>query len=107
MSLSLEPETFPLTTLPDGTVRVANTRVTLDTIVHSFKAGATPEAIALSYPAVTLADIYATITYYLRHQQKVEEYLKERAKRAEKIQQELEQQFNPSGIRERLMARRT
>jgi uncharacterized protein (DUF433 family) len=106
MSLTIEAETFPLTTLEDGTVRVAGTRVTLDTIVHSFKAGATPEAIALSYPAVNLSDVYAVITYYLRHQKDVDVYLKERAKQAEEIQQEVEKQFDPSGIRERLLSRR-
>jgi uncharacterized protein (DUF433 family) len=106
MSLPIEPEKSPLTTLPDGTVRVAETRVTLDTIIHRFKAGATPEAIALSYPAVKLSDVYAVITYYLRHQKEVDAYLSERSKDAEKIQQEIEQQFDPSGIRERLLARR-
>jgi uncharacterized protein (DUF433 family) len=100
-----EPETYPLTTLPDGTVRIAETRVTLDTVIHSFKAGATAEAIALSYPAVKLSDIYAVITYYLRHQKEVDAYLLERTKQAKEIQQEVEKQFDPSGIRERLLSR--
>lgn len=101
-----EPESYPLTKLPDGTVRIAETRVTLDTIIHSFKAGATAEAIALSYPAVKLADVYAVITYYLRHQKEVDAYLSGRAKQASDIQQEVEKQFDPSGIRARLLPRR-
>jgi uncharacterized protein (DUF433 family) len=106
MTLTIEPETFPLTTLPDGTVRVGKTRVTLDTIVNSWLAGATPEAIVLSYPTVTLADVYAVIAYYLRHQLEVTPYLMWRASQAEEIQKEIEEQFNPKGIRERLLSRR-
>jgi uncharacterized protein (DUF433 family) len=106
MTLRIEPEIFPLTTLPDGTVRVTGTRVTLDTIVNSWLAGATPEAIVLSYPAVKLADVYAVIAYYLRHQGEVTPYLLWRASQAEGIQKELEQQFNPTDVRERLLSRR-
>jgi uncharacterized protein (DUF433 family) len=107
MTLTIEPETFPLTTLPDGTVRVGTTRVTLDTVIYSFKDGATPEEIALRYPILKLAEVYAVITYYLRHQTEVESYLKKRNQQAEVIRQELEKQVDPSGIRERLLARRS
>jgi uncharacterized protein (DUF433 family) len=101
-----EPELYPLTKLLDGTVRIADTRITLDTLVHSFKAGATPEAMVLSYPTVKLSDVYAVITYYLKHREEVETYLSERAKQAAEIQQDIEKRFDPSGIRERLLARR-
>jgi uncharacterized protein (DUF433 family) len=106
MTLTIEPETFPLTTLADGTVRVGGTRVTLDTVVYSFKEGATAEEIALRYPSLKLADVYAVITYYLRHSSEVDSYLKKRSELAEMLQQELEQRFDPTGIRERLLSRR-
>jgi uncharacterized protein (DUF433 family) len=106
MALTFESLTYPLRALPDGTVRVATTRVTLDTIVHAFKAGATAEAIVLSYPAVKLADIYAVLTYYLRHQEEVDAYLLQRHDEAETLRQEIEQHVDPAGMRERLLARR-
>ena len=60
-------ERVPIHTDADGVVRVAGTRVTLDTIVAAFDAGATAEEIAQQYPSVGLADVYSVITYYLRH----------------------------------------
>ena len=52
--------------------------MTLDTIVAAFKHGATAEEIAYQYPSVQLADIYATITYYLRKTDEVNDYLDRR-----------------------------
>src|SRR5262245_33888484 len=60
-------ERVPIHTDADGLVRVAGTRVTLDTIVGAFETGATAEEIAQQYPTVPLVDVYSVITYYLRH----------------------------------------
>ena len=89
-----------------GTARVSGTRVTLDTIIYVFKNGATAEEIAQQYPAVSLTDIYAVITYYLQSTTEVEAYLQERQQAAERIRQENEARFDPVGIRARLLARR-
>ena len=43
------------------------TRVTLEAIVAAFSDGATAEEIAQDFPAVSLSDVYAVISYYLRH----------------------------------------
>ena len=51
---------------------MAGTRVSLDIVVAAFHAGATAEEIARDYPSLRLADIYAVITYYLRHEVEVE-----------------------------------
>ena len=56
-------ERVPIHTDVDGVVRVAGTRVTLDTIVGAFDAGATAEEIAQQYSSVPLADVYSVITY--------------------------------------------
>lgn len=40
--------------------------MTLDAVVGSFDAGATPEEIAQQYPSLALEDVYAVVTYYLR-----------------------------------------
>ena len=55
-------ERVPIQTDTDGVVRVAGTRVTLDTIVGASDAGATAEEIA-QYSSVPLADVYSVITY--------------------------------------------
>lgn len=90
----------------DGVVRVGNTRVTLDTIVLAFAEGATAEEIAQQYPSLRLADIYSVIAYYLRHRSAVEGYLRQRAQQAEQVRSHNETRFDPSGVRDRLLARR-
>jgi uncharacterized protein (DUF433 family) len=99
-------ERVPIHTDPDGVVRVAGTRVTLDTIVSSFDAGATAEEIAQQYSSVPLPDVYAVITYYLRHKTEVSAYLHTRHEQATNVREEVERRFPASGIRERLLARR-
>lgn len=108
--LIAKPLTFPLEPAPIETnanrvVRIAKTRVTLDTIVTAFLEGCTPEETGEQYPALQLSDIYSVIGYYLKHREEVHAYLAERQQQSAKIQQEAEQQFNPIGIRDRLLAR--
>ena len=57
---------LPLITDSHGTVRVQGTRVTLDSIVTAFRAGATAEDIAQKFPSVSLADGHLIIAHYLR-----------------------------------------
>lgn len=107
MTLAIALEPTPIETDAHGVVRVAKTRVTLDTIVKAFLEGCTSEEIGEQYPSLELSDIYLVIGYYLRHREEVNTYLAERQRQADTIQQEVEQRFNPVGIRERLLARRT
>lgn len=107
MTLMVTPEPIPLSADQDGVMRVGNTRVTLDTVVEAFREGATAEEISQQYPSLRLADVYAVIGYYLRHQTEVEDYLRRRQRRAADARQTSEASFDPAGVRERLLARRT
>lgn len=98
-------ESVPLQQHEDGAIRVANTRVTLDTVVAAFRAGATAEEIAQDYPSLNLSDVYAVITYYLRHESEVETYLKERKAWAHKVRRENEARWPGRDLRRRLLAR--
>jgi len=86
-------------------VRVGKTRVTLDTIVAVFKQGATAEEIVYRYPSLQLADVYATVAFYLNHQQEVETYLQQRQQQSQEIRRMNEARFDPQGLRDRLLAR--
>jgi uncharacterized protein (DUF433 family) len=99
-------ETIPLYTDSDGVVRVGNTPVTLDSIVAGFLEGATAEELAQQSPSVRLADIYSVIGYYLRQRSEVERYLQRRRRRADQVREQNESRFNPTGVRERVEARR-
>jgi uncharacterized protein (DUF433 family) len=59
-----------------GVYRVGNTRVMLDSILAAFHNGHSPETIRQQYPAVTLEEVYGSITYYLAHREEVDAYLK-------------------------------
>lgn len=106
MSLAIKHDAIPLTTTADGVVVVTGTRVSLDLIVAAFMSGATAEEIAQQYPTVQLADVYAAITYYLRHRDDVDAYLGRRSQQREQVRAENERRFDPQGIRDRLVARR-
>jgi uncharacterized protein (DUF433 family) len=105
MNLAIALEPAPIETDPHGVVRVAKTRVTLDTVVTAFLEGCTPEEIGEQYTSLQLPDIYLVIGYYLRHRDEIHTYLAERQSQANVIQQEAEQRFSPIGVRDRLFAR--
>lgn len=99
-------EPIPLLKDVDGVVRVGDTRVTLDSVISTYHQGATPEEIAIQFDTIQLADIYAVITYYLRHQDEVEAYLSERQTQAQAIRDQNESRFPQENNRARLMARK-
>lgn len=96
----------PLSVDAHGTLRVGETRVTLDTVIAAFKQGATAEGIAQSYPSLGLADVYGVIYYYLRHKDSVDAYLAQRQREAQEIRERVTARTEQAGIRERLLARR-
>ena len=96
---------IPLTMI-DGVMRITGTRVTLDTVVGAFNDGATAEEIVQQYPSLSLADVYTVLGYYLHRKSRVDSYITERQQRAAVVRAQNEERFNPSGIREQLLARR-
>jgi uncharacterized protein (DUF433 family) len=107
MNLPVQAEPVPLRDDGGGGLRVGNSRVTLDTLIEEFENGADPESIVHGYPTLDLADVYAVITYYLRHRQEVHEYLRRREEEAEKLRQEIEAtQPDRAQLRAKLLARR-
>jgi uncharacterized protein (DUF433 family) len=78
-----------LTCTSEGTWRIAGTRVSLDSVIHSFWEGATPEEICQDFPALSLAQVYEAIAYYLKHREKVDAYLQMGRDGAAKLEQEL------------------
>ncbi len=105
MTLSIPADPIPVQLDPYGAARVGGTRVTLDTIVNVFNQGNSAEEIHADFPSVSLADIYATVAYYLRHRSEVEAYLRERERLGAEIRKENEARFNARGLRERILAR--
>jgi uncharacterized protein (DUF433 family) len=105
MSFVVQTEPPPLHTDPDGAIRVGQSRVLLEMVIHAFDNGATPETILQQYPSLNLADIYSVLAYYLRHPAAVREYLDGRANAAAAVRAQVEaRQGDLAAIRARLTA---
>ena len=87
-----------------GGLYVAGTRVSLDSIVHCFREGMSPETIAGEFDTLTLAQVYGAITYYLENQPVVDAYLVRQKQRFEALR--LEADSPPEGLRQRIRAAR-
>src|SRR5438105_3238521 len=97
----------PLRVDEGGIIRVGPTRVTLDTVIGAFLDGDSAEDIAHHYPALELADVYGTITYYLAHRDELDAYLRAEAAETAQLRREMEARFDTRGLRERLLRRRS
>lgn len=106
MAIPLTKEPPPLHTDEHGVVRVGGSRVTLDLVIGAFLEGATPEEIAVRYDVLDLVDVYATIAYYLRHRDEVDDYLEREAAGAEDARRGIAEVVGADALRARLLARR-
>jgi uncharacterized protein (DUF433 family) len=104
-------QTLPLRLMEDGTIRIANSRVSLDSVVYHYKLGASAEQIVQKFPALDLADVYAAISYYLNHEEAVEEYLQQQEAKGDEIQKKTESdpqyQKKSAELRARVLARKS
>jgi uncharacterized protein (DUF433 family) len=89
----------------DGSLRLAGSRIPLDTIIREFLQGATAEQIKDSFPSLPLSSIYGAIAFYLEHPQVIEEYLREREKEATSVRMRIEEKPATAEFRERLRRR--
>ncbi len=107
MPFIAQTESPPLCEDADGALRVGGSRVLLELVIRAFQDGATPEAIVQRYDTLKLADVYAAITYYLRHPTEITAYLDRREQLAAEVRERIEaQQGDMSEIRARLLARK-
>ena len=90
--------------IDEDAIRIAGTRVNIETVLRDYREGASPEEIVLRYPTLSLEQVHATITYYLANRERLEGYLALVRERQEEAWQE--QQRRPSefvrALRERL-----
>lgn len=104
--LVVEAQTPPIKMDENGTVRVGGTRVTLETVVHSFEQGHSAEEIVSQFPVLKLADVYAVISYYLNNRAEVEQYLQKQEEEAAEIRRKIEAMPNYHEFRALLRERR-
>ena len=71
-----------------GVIRVGDTRISLDAVVHAFNEGMDAAESQYNYDTLTLADIYAAIGYYLHNKTRIDTYLADRKAGYEKLRSE-------------------
>jgi uncharacterized protein (DUF433 family) len=96
----------PLRVDEGGAIRVGKSRVSFDLVVEQYENGMSPEDMVRAYDTLGLADVHAVIAYYLRHQDEVRAYLKQRRDEAETLRAKIEAE-RPRVSREELLARRS
>jgi uncharacterized protein (DUF433 family) len=97
----------PLREDAHGTVRVGATRVALESVIALFDHGASAEEIALRYDALTLGDVYATLSFYMAHRDEVAEYIRGRQRESARARVVAEQNSPFMELRRRLAARKS
>ena len=85
-------------------IRIKGTRISIEILLEPFRAGDSPEQILRNYrTSLTLEQVYATITYYLRNRQEIDAYLTRGRELEERLNQEYLRQ-EPSPVKQRLLA---
>lgn len=105
MSTVLSTTEVRFTRTKAGVLRIGDTRVSLDSVIHAFLQGASAEDIASDFDTLTLGDVYAVISYYLHNRDEVEQYLSERALENAELRATAENRFAHVGLRDKLLAR--
>jgi uncharacterized protein (DUF433 family) len=80
---------------PTGGWRIADSRVSLDSIVHAYWEGHLAEAIAADFSTLSLEQIHGAIAFYLRHRDEIDKYLTAQDERWEDFRQESEAKHAP------------
>ena len=86
-------------------IRIGATRVTLESVVHACLDGESTEGIVERFPTLDLADVHATVAWFLRHRREVDSYIEECRREQEWNRDESDRTAPVAGLRARLLAR--
>lgn len=67
----------------EGTYRVGDTRVSLDSLVYLFREGISAETMVECYSGVSLEQVHGALAFYLANRKEVDAYLAEGQRVAE------------------------
>ncbi len=104
MTLTITAQEVPLQIDESGTVRLNDSRISLDVLVAAFERGVTAEEIVRKWPYLDIGDIYAVLAFYWRNRAEVAVYLAEQDRAAAEVRREIEARQHPNLLRARLQA---
>jgi uncharacterized protein (DUF433 family) len=102
VAIQIDDQKVPLSLDDRGLFRIRGTRVTLDCVVEMWLDGAAPEEIVEQYDVLQLDDVYAVMTFYLRHQAEVDRYLAQQRAASEAAHEAVQEKF-PTALRDKLL----
>ena len=105
MTLEIHATPAPVCIDDGGIARVGASRVPLEVVVRAFLEGLSPEEIVDRFDALSLAEVYAALGYYLQWREEVDAYVRERERQVGQAWRELQRRYPQQGLRERLLAR--
>ena len=79
----------------DGGYFIKDARVSLDSVVHAFLRGESPEGIAESFPSLDLEPIIGAVAFYLANREIVDQYLRQGQVEFEALREQA-RQANPA-----------
>ena len=79
----------------EGGWRVADSRVSLDSVVYAYWEGKSPEAIAEEFPTLSAEQVYGVIAFYLRNRQAIDEYLSQLGAKWQQLATQSDSQHGP------------
>jgi len=88
----------------DGNYYVADTRISLDSIVHAVRRGESPETICQNFELLRLEEVYGAIAHYLANRADIDAYLIRQSEKWEEGKRNTEPL--PADLRERLIRAR-
>jgi uncharacterized protein (DUF433 family) len=97
------PHTVPLVQLETGGVRVRNSRVTLETILHRMQMRNTAEEIHDSFPTVSVTQIKEILDWYFDNKADADEYLHQVEEEGERLLESIASQPGYKEHREKLL----
>jgi len=62
----------------EGGWRIVGSRISLDSVVHAYWDGQSPETIVEEFPTLTAEQVYGAIAFYLCHRAEIDRYLSDR-----------------------------
>jgi len=74
----------------EGGWRIADSRISLDSVVHAYWEGQSPETIVKDFPTLSLEQIHGALAFYLRHREEMDRYLESQDARWEQLRKESE-----------------
>ena len=78
----------PYVTQAEGVFRLADSRVSLDSLVYLFREGMSPESMVECYPTLSLEEVYGAIAFYLANRETVDASMRDNEAVSERNYQE-------------------